>query len=55
LKQIEALSDQDLQKPVSFFQTDSTKTDPIIGWIVGNTFDHYAEHLPWIAAIVAQK
>jgi hypothetical protein len=25
---------------------------PIVGYIVGNSYEHYAEHLPWIHAIV---
>ena len=39
---IEALSDDDLQQRV-------------IGSIIGNTYGHYEEHTPWIAAIVDSK
>ena len=39
---IEALSDDDLPQSVT-------------GSIIGNTYGHYQEHTPWIAAIAEQK
>lgn len=49
------LSDDDLQKTYSYYQPDEPGKDsgaPIIGWIVGNTYGHYNEHVEWIRALV---
>lgn len=51
--EIERLSDEQLTWPSKRFAT------PVIGggrraiaeYIVGNTYEHYAEHLPWLRAI----
>lgn len=53
LAHISQLNNSDLMRPHREFQAGSTNNDPIIGWIVGNTFEHYAEHLPWMQAILA--
>jgi hypothetical protein len=48
---IEKLSDDDLLRPYSYFQPDDPIRDaatPVINWIIGNTFDHYEEHLQLI-------
>ena len=50
---ITAMSDADLLRPYSDFQPGPASAQPILGWIVGNSFGHYAEHRPWIEAIVA--
>lgn len=52
LAQIQSLSDDDLQKPFNTFQPGSSNEAPVIGSIIGNTYEHYAEHKAWIAAIV---
>ena len=45
------LSDADLQKPYSHYQpSDPEETRPVIGWVAGNTYEHYAEHIGWIKA-----
>jgi hypothetical protein len=48
------LADADLLRPYAYYQpgefTDSER--PIIGWIVGNTVEHYREHLAWLRALV---
>ncbi|MBC8098629.1 MAG: hypothetical protein H7Y11_04245 [Armatimonadetes bacterium] len=49
---INGLTDADLMRPYQYYATDSTREDPVIRWIVGDTFEHYAEHLPWMQAIV---
>jgi len=54
LTAIEALSDADLMRPIKDYEQGSTRENPITDSIAGNTFDHYAEHKPWIEAIVAQ-
>lgn len=53
IAKIETLTDADLQRPYKHYQSDSTADKPVIGWVKGNTYEHYAEHRPWIAAIVA--
>ncbi len=53
LDRIAQFSDSDLLRPHREFQATSTLDEPIIGWIVGNSFEHYAEHLPWMQAILA--
>ena len=45
------LSDGDLQKPYSHFQPgDPDEKRPVIEWVAGNTYEHYAEHIDWIKA-----
>jgi len=53
LNKVLSMSDEDLQLPYRHYQPFSKRENPIIGWIQGNSYDHYAEHKPWIAAIVA--
>ncbi len=49
------LSDVDLQRPYHYYQPGvaTERTDPIVGWILGNTAEHYQEHLVWMQEIVA--
>jgi hypothetical protein len=43
------LSDADLVRPYSFYQPGTPdEKRPVVGWVAGNTYDHYAEHLEWI-------
>ncbi|MBX7250513.1 MAG: ClbS/DfsB family four-helix bundle protein [Candidatus Promineofilum sp.] len=48
------LSDEDLQLPYSDFDPAATQgaDRPIIGWIIGDTYDHYDEHRGWIEALL---
>lgn len=54
VEKVAALADDDLLRPYRYFDPASTIDSPIIDRIVGNTFEHYSEHKPWIAAIVNQ-
>lgn len=50
------LSDDDLHQTYAHYQPFDTGTDsgaPILNWVVGNTSEHFMEHLPWMQAIVA--
>jgi hypothetical protein len=49
-----ALPDSALQLPYDRFVAPFTANTgyEIVGYIVGNSSDHYAEHLPWIQAII---
>jgi hypothetical protein len=55
LKQIDALSEATLQTPYSAYNPKSPSQREIIGYIGGSTYYHYAEHLPWIKAIVVDR
>jgi uncharacterized protein (TIGR03083 family) len=50
---IGALPDEDLSKSITFFQPDDPDERPVLRKIIGDTYEHYAEHLPWIEAILA--
>lgn len=52
IAKVEAMSDEDLQRPYKHYQPDSDREQPVIGWIIGDTYAHYEEHTPWIAAIM---
>ena len=50
------LSDADLQKPYSHFQPgDPDEKRPAIGWVAGNTYEHYAEHIGWINQLLSES
>jgi hypothetical protein len=55
MDKIQSLTDEDLRRPYKYYQPDSDRTVPVIRWIQMNTYEHYAEHTPWIAAIVADN
>ena len=55
LGELAKLSDADLLKPYSHFQPndkDADSQNPILGWIIGNSYGHYEEHIPWIRAML---
>ncbi len=54
---IAALSDADLHKPYSHYQPNDPpdNDDPVIGWIVGNTYEHYDEHRSWIQSLATSN
>lgn len=51
---IERLSDEDLYLPYSHYQPSDPPYNPapVIGWIIGNTREHVAEHHGYIRALV---
>lgn len=53
MQTLEGMTADDLVLPHRHYQADSTNEKPIVGWIIGNTFEHYREHIPWMQAIVA--
>jgi hypothetical protein len=53
-RHVAAMSDADLQRPYSDFAPASDNAQPIIGWLEGDSFAHYAEHIPWMGAIAGQ-
>jgi hypothetical protein len=48
LERLAGLSDGDLSRPYSDFQPGSDESRPVGGWVAGNTFEHYEEHLGYI-------
>ncbi|HLV36093.1 MAG TPA: ClbS/DfsB family four-helix bundle protein [Spirillospora sp.] len=51
---VESLSEADLRQPYSAYDPTTDSDSPVINRIIGNTYAHYAEHIPWIDAIVRQ-
>lgn len=49
------LTDADLLRPYAHYQPNDPPHNPkpVIGWIDGNTWEHYAEHARWIDAMMA--
>jgi uncharacterized protein (TIGR03083 family) len=52
LATLTSLSEADLLKPYGYYQADAADDQrPAIDRIIGNTYEHYAEHIPWMKAI----
>ncbi len=48
---LSAMTRDDLLKPYSHYQPAPPQNEqPVLGWIVGNTFGHYDEHIEWLEA-----
>ena len=48
------LTDADLAKPYNHFQpSDPDEERPVLGWVAGNTYEHYAEHIDWINQLLS--
>ncbi len=50
---LQSMSEDEFHLPISAYRPHSTSTSPVIGWIIGNTYEHYDEHIPWMSAIAA--
>jgi uncharacterized damage-inducible protein DinB len=49
------LDDADLEKPYSHYQlADPDEKRPVVGWVAGNTYEHYAEHVGWINQLLSE-
>jgi len=50
------LSDADLERPYNHYQPndprDASDNRPVVDWVAGNTWEHYAEHIGWINQLV---
>jgi hypothetical protein len=54
LNTLTALNDADLRRDYAEFDSGERPTgQPIIGWIIGNTYEHYQEHLGYIREALA--
>jgi hypothetical protein len=50
------LSDADLRKPYSHYQpSDSDEKRPVVRWVAGDTYEHYAEHIDWINHLLRES
>ena len=56
MKRLRGMSDGDLQLAYNHYQPneprDADDDRPVIDWVAGNTYDHYAEHILWINQLI---
>ena len=54
---LQTLPEADLYKPYGAYAANEGAKDgpPVINYINGNSAEHYAEHLPWIEALVSEE
>ena len=50
VEQLKSMSQEDLGKPYSDYQPGDGEYNahPVAGWVHGNTWDHYNEHIGWL-------
>ena len=48
----QAMSEEELNRPYNTYEPGSSQNKPVVLWIISDSYDHYAEHIPWIDAIV---
>ena len=55
LKRLRDMSDADLRRSYNHYQPNDPRDPgddrPVVEWVAGNTYDHYAEHIGYIKAI----
>jgi len=51
VEKIGTLAEEDFQRPYNSYQPESSRNDPVMQPLMGNTFEHYEEHIPWMDAI----
>ena len=56
MNRLAALSDADLQRTYNHYQPNEPRDPgddrPVVEWVAGNTYDHYAEHIGWINQLI---
>ncbi len=53
---LESVTQEQLEMPYSTYQLSDTEpnNNPVVGWVHGNTWDHYNEHIGWLEQGLAQ-
>ena len=56
MRRLRGMTDADLQLTYNHYQPgeprDPDDDRPVIDWVAGNTYDHYAEHITWISQLI---
>jgi len=54
---VASMTQEELDRPYSDYAPDDPpyNATPVIAWVNGNTWDHYAEHVGWITAGLARR
>lgn len=57
IETLNEMSDEDLYRPYQEFVPagSGSRQDPVIGWIIGNTYEHFDEHLGYIRVLVNEQ
>lgn len=52
IAQLESMTQEELEMPYSHYQADDLpfNANPVAGWVHGNTWEHYNEHIGWLEA-----
>ena len=59
MDRLRAMSDADLRRSYNHYQPNDPR-DPgddraVVGWVAGNTYEHYAEHVAWIGQLMESR
>ncbi len=56
LRRLGTMSDADLRRSYNHYQPNDPRDPgddrPVVEWVAGNTYDHYAEHVRWIDQVI---
>ena len=59
MARLRGLSDADLRRSYNHYQPNDPRDPgddrPVVDWVAGNTYEHYAEHATWIKELLAQR
>jgi hypothetical protein len=59
MRRLDAMTDADLRRSYNHYQPDDPRDPgddrPVVEWVAGNTYEHYAEHVGYIKEIVSDS